>query len=332
MLVSLGRASARRAAALPPRRLAAALLPRADMVVSMRVSAWARSFAAAAATTTKKKTKAVTGGRAKPKAVAAKGAGAKKSTSKDVKKPKKKAAASAGAKKKKVARKAPKKKKKAVRLTAEEKKAMVVRALRKHSLLAEEPKLLPTNPWSQYIAETMKTTGGDFSGRVKEVRESYGRLGQTEMDRLSKQATVNREANKELVKKWIASQPPELIFEANDCRRRLAHTLKRRFAPIPDDRLPKRPIPSYLRFVAAKSEPGITNRSEFASQSRNFAQAWKGLNAAGKKPFEDAYQAEAEKYKVIAADHRRKARAYWQTRDDPRLFQAKSALTRALRA
>ena len=92
-------------------------------------------------------------------------------------------------------------------------------------------------------------------------------------------------ANKLAYKKWILSHTPDEILTANNARKSLGRLLKRprKFPPLHDERLVKRPMPSYMLFHKARSDTGDYKHMALQERVRLIAKEWRELGPTEKK-------------------------------------------------
>lgn len=107
---------------------------------------------------------------------------------------------------------------------------------------------------------------------------------------LNQTANENKVKNDAAYKAWVQTHTPLQIKEANNARIHLLREAKAKnvkklgpYRPIKDDRLPKKPTPSYAFFVADRvvsgDFKGLTKSESFALIGRE----WKALSAGERK-------------------------------------------------
>lgn len=98
--------------------------------------------------------------------------------------------------------------------------------------------------------------------------------------RLQDAADKNRLANEASYKAWVASHPPEDIDAANKARTFLRRVSPIHRTPIEDDRLPKRPVSSWILFSKARwASPTYTGMS-VKDATKMISSEWKEISAS----------------------------------------------------
>ncbi|KAI9800095.1 MAG: hypothetical protein M1825_004277 [Sarcosagium campestre] len=230
------------------------------------------------------------------KATTKKAGGAKKGgTTK--KKPKK----AAPKKKKRVAVKAkPKPKKKVLTekqkaLAATVKQRSELKALKDTALTA--PKRLPSTAFTVLVAELSRSASG-LQGAAASAR--YKSLSPDELEHYNHLANQNKASNSLAYKKWVESHTPTQIYLANNARK----TLKRRtahpgqYAPIKDDRQPKRPANAYARFFQDRFSSGDYRGMTVPEAAKLLGGEWKALSSSEKQPFVDQAAKDMTRFEV----------------------------------
>ncbi|KAJ4130725.1 hypothetical protein NW768_006263 [Fusarium equiseti] len=290
MLTSVGRVAARRVA---PTSVSAQLLCRQSAVAtalpirSFTTSTWSSSPAASdkkpakktttsTSTSTKKATGTTTATKSKSKATETK--------------PKDKAKAKPKAK---AAEEKPKKV-----VDPEKLKRLEIRELKKWAL-KDRPAQLPASTWLLYMFEQRGNhlgVGGVVQ-QAKEMAEKFRQLGTSEIDDLTRRASINREKNHENYKVWLEAHEPARVHLANKCRRRLAFLTGKPEKMISDERLPSRPQGSYSLYVT-EHHPGSSSTTSAAEQFKILAGEWKQLSSAEKARYEEKAAETSIKYKA----------------------------------
>jgi hypothetical protein len=291
MLTSVGRVAVRRVA---PTSVFAQLLCRQSAVAtalpirSFTTSTWSSSPTASdkkpakkttTSTSTKKTTGTTTATKSKSKATETK--------PKDKVKAKPKA---------KAAEEKPKKPKKVV--DPEKLKRLEIKELKKWAL-KDKPARLPASTWLLYTFEQRGNhlgVGGVVQ-QAKEMAEKFRQLDTSELDDLTRRASINREKNQENYKVWLEAHEPARVHLANKCRRRLGFLTGKPEKMISDERLPSRPQGSYSLYVT-EHHPGSSSTTSAAEQFKILAEEWKQLSSAEKARYEERAAETSIKYKA----------------------------------
>lgn len=293
MLSSIGRAAIRRGGASASfastnraaqifTLLRVNLFPTANESESKSRQAVALVRLYATATKTVVKTKTTRSTKAKPKTKA--------------KKPAKKPA-----KKKKIAKKTKAKKpKKSLRktkkvLTEDQKKRIQVRVLKEKALT--QPKKLPHTAWTVYLAEAMKGAGSITAGATAAAARYKG-LAPADLESLKLRGEANKVANEIAHKKWVETYTPEQIKSANNARLMLRRKTGKThaFPRIHDARLPKLPLHTWGQFSTERQRSGDFKGMPVSEAVKRIALEYKALSMAEKKPYEDRYKEDKQRY------------------------------------
>lgn len=294
MSSSIGRAAIRRLVSRPAavsNRVAAVsqLVARDQFSSSSINSTFARTFA----TRLVLHKQATTDGKAKA-TTAAKKTTASTTKKATAKKPATKKPAKAKAKKPAVKKPATKPKKP----TPEEKEKLLLKTLKKKSLLTEERRLkyLPANSWGVYMVENLKP-GVSPMLQMPDLSRSYKFLSTSELSRLQETAKANHLQNSAIFKAWVETNPPLAVREANSARGTLRKKFDLNVRDIKDDRQPEKPHPPYILFCKAKWASGDFANTPVVEASRQLGEQWKALSDKEKEPYEELYNADVHKYK-----------------------------------
>ncbi|KAI1423979.1 hypothetical protein F5Y12DRAFT_755002 [Xylaria sp. FL1777] len=310
MLFSIGRSATRRLAstALATSSTSSVVFRAANRVplkapgIYRRFPSTVRGYAAAARP--KKASASATAKKTTTKKPAKKSTAKTKTATKAKAKPKSKAKAKPKAKAKARAKAKPKakpKRKAAKRPISPERQAILERRALKRTALFTDPKLLPTQAWSIFVAEqTQGQASGNLTEKMNSVSQAYKALPSSELERLKSKAEQDKGTNATVYKRWVESHSVQEIYDANKARK----ALKRKFdipkgnvKIIHDERLPKRPGTAYTLFTKARWASGdYPGGVPLAETTSSIGREWKSLNAAQRKPYEDLWHSETEKY------------------------------------
>ncbi|EAW07831.1 HMG-box domain-containing protein [Aspergillus clavatus NRRL 1] len=168
----------------------------------------------------------------------------------------------------------------------------------------EPPKKLPEFAWN--LAVTMKIAEAKAKGlkgkeAFKEATQMAKSIGFDEnenvVQRVTAQAEANKAANEAAYNTWIKSFTPLQIKEANAARRRLAKLKNTRAYLLRDDRLVKRPLPAYMRYMMERTQEGDFKYMKVADIAARVAEEWKGLTGAEKEKYLKQAEIEREQYR-----------------------------------
>jgi hypothetical protein len=150
------------------------------------------------------------------------------------------------------------------------------------------PKYRQLNIWSVYIKEntTAKKDMGPVSQFIKQLAGDFKDLSSREREHYN--YLVNEYNAKSLreFQEWLNAHTPTQIKEANAVRTRLRKMLavkKRKYAPIKDDRLVKRPSSSFFQYHKERFNSGDFRGVTTMDASRDIAAEYKALSASEKK-------------------------------------------------
>jgi hypothetical protein len=114
------------------------------------------------------------------------------------------------------------------------------------------------------------------------------------LQRLDAQAAANREATKADRLAWVESEPIENIYLANLARRRIGRATGKRVHLITDHRIPKHPGNAFTLYIKARKDP--SDQRDVRDRIKALAVEWHNLPPAEKRPFEDRWAADSQKY------------------------------------
>lgn len=87
-----------------------------------------------------------------------------------------------------------------------------------------------------------------------------------------------------MFKKWLGTHTPDQIRLANNARTQLKRKYKKHgLAPIPDSRLPKRPIIARSFFLKDRYATGELKGIPFGDAAKLIAREWTALSASERK-------------------------------------------------
>lgn len=168
-----------------------------------------------------------------------------------------------------------------------------VKALKAEALL-DEPKYDPTSAW---LLTADRRTGVDIAEASKARSARYNNMSAGERQALQTQADANRRSNDTLRKQFIAKHTPYEVYRANLARAALTRIRKgpvpegrkqslvgrTKHSPLPDPRIPKRPLTGYMRFAEERRGAGELTGSGIAAQAKEATQQWNSLSPTEKK-------------------------------------------------
>ncbi|KAK0737617.1 hypothetical protein B0T21DRAFT_365677 [Apiosordaria backusii] len=292
MLSSIGLATARRVRVIGMRSVFSSLVRTSTRTVAV----CNRGFAAAASRSATKTATATT----TKKTTATKKPAAKKTTAAAPKKKaatttKKKATAKKAAPKKKVGRK-----KKAPEEVPEELKIYrKAKELRVKGLIKEQPTLLPATPWLVYLVKNADyQAGSTIIDASRALKTKFESLSDAEKQVFVDEAHANKVRNDATIISWATTYPVETIEAANRARSALRRLGRKSRSSIPDPRRPKGTRTAFSYYVTQRYQSGDFNGIPIRNVMPACASEWKTMSEAERKPFIDAYKADAARYKA----------------------------------
>ncbi|KAI9848126.1 MAG: hypothetical protein M1838_000651 [Thelocarpon superellum] len=158
-----------------------------------------------------------------------------------------------------------------------------------------EPKGLPASAWKVLVSEMAKETR---SLQGKEASARYKAFTPEELEHYNHLANQNRAANDAAYRKWLASHTPDQIQQANRARNLLRRRLNntRGYAPIKDERQPKRALSPYIRFFMERTNSGDLEHIEFGERAKLVSKEWKELGQSEKKKYHDLQATDLSRY------------------------------------
>ncbi|KAI1383193.1 uncharacterized protein F4822DRAFT_419589 [Hypoxylon trugodes] len=220
-------------------------------------------------------------------------------TTKTTKATKGKAKKTTRAKAKPRAKATPKRKKK--ELTPEKKAAVERRELRKTALFTE-PKPLPHTPWVIFVTEQTKdkhTQPSELREKMKQLGQTYHTLSSSELQRYADVAEQNKRNNSVAYKAWLESHKPQQISSAINARYQLKkkyNVPKGQIKTIHDDRLPKRPLTSYVLYAKARWASGDFANRPIIEATQAISHEWKSLSSTERQAYDDLAKASRDQY------------------------------------
>ncbi|KAH7042211.1 hypothetical protein B0J12DRAFT_579475, partial [Macrophomina phaseolina] len=167
-----------------------------------------------------------------------------------------------------------------------------------------EPKLQLATVFSIMLAEAAKK---EFEGKkgvqpnlgtiAKVVSQRYKNLSASEHKHYNRLANEAKAANEQTYKKWVKSYSPAEIKAANNARWLLRTKMPGYNKPqIQDERLVKQPATSYILFYKDRYASGAYDDVSFNELGKLASQEWKALNHSEKKKYNDAAEADKQRY------------------------------------
>ncbi|GAA5851048.1 hypothetical protein JCM8547_009163 [Rhodosporidiobolus lusitaniae] len=170
------------------------------------------------------------------------------------------------------------------------------------------PPKAPQNVWSLFFNDYLtqwKSSHPDakvvVADLTKEAQPVYRSLPEAERAALQARYDEQRREYPAILEAWQATLTPEMIKEENlvRARRRKLGLSTRKGLKLPLE--PKRPLTPFIVFskeVHAKGmdAPEFGGETDMLKQGTKLAEAWRAMSAEEKKPYEDAYAADRERY------------------------------------
>ncbi|GAA6030136.1 hypothetical protein JCM8097_009279 [Rhodosporidiobolus ruineniae] len=174
------------------------------------------------------------------------------------------------------------------------------------------PPKAPGNSWqiffADYLAEhkanVVPGTKVSLTELVKEATPKYQSLSEDDKAALKARAEEQKRDYPAILEAWKQTLTPEMIREENVVRanRRKLGLSKKRALKIEGE--PKRPITGFFRFSQELREQGdaFDGETDILKQSKIIAAKWRELPEEEKKPYNDAYAADKERYERERAE------------------------------
>jgi hypothetical protein len=150
------------------------------------------------------------------------------------------------------------------------------------------PKYRQLNIWSVYIKEntTAKKDMGPVSQFIKQLANDFKDLSSREKEHYNHLVNEYNAKSLREFQEWLNAHTPTQIKEANAVRSRLRklHAVKKRkYAPIKDDRLVKRPSSSFFQYHKERYNSGDFRGVSTLDASRDIAAEYRALSASERK-------------------------------------------------
>ncbi|KAK6828707.1 hypothetical protein RU639_003759 [Aspergillus parasiticus] len=189
-------------------------------------------------------------------------------------------------------------------LTEKQKEAKKTRELRDQikalkATALEAPKKLPERVANLSIIEKLqetRKTHNNTQEAFKAATELAKTISEEERARFAAVAESNRNSNESTYDQWIKSHTPLQIKEANLARSRLTKLTNKRYPPLRDDRLVKRPSSSYVFFFIERTGQGDFKHMAAKDIATRVAEEWKGLTESEKEKYHKLQLADTERY------------------------------------
>ncbi|KAB8222273.1 hypothetical protein BDV33DRAFT_168832 [Aspergillus novoparasiticus] len=189
-------------------------------------------------------------------------------------------------------------------LTEKQKEAKKTRELRDlikalKATALEAPKKLPERVANLSIIEKLqetRKTHNNTQEAFKAATELAKTISEEERARFAAVAESNRNSNESTYDQWIKSHTPLQIKEANLARNRLTKLTNKRYPPLRDDRLVKRPSSSYVFFFIERTGQGDFKHMAAKDIATRVAEEWKGLTESEKEKYHKLQLADTERY------------------------------------
>ncbi|KAE8394351.1 hypothetical protein BDV23DRAFT_147770 [Aspergillus alliaceus] len=161
------------------------------------------------------------------------------------------------------------------------------------------PQKLPERRWNltvmHKLPEAMKTHGNQTDA-FRAATELAKTISQEERERISALAVANKNANEAAYEEWIKSHSPLEIKEANLARIKLSKLTQKKYRPLRDDRLVKRPLGAFVIFYKERVEPGDFKHMSIRDINAQIREEWRGMTESEKEKYLQLQVADKERY------------------------------------
>ncbi|KAI5207522.1 hypothetical protein E4T39_01917 [Aureobasidium subglaciale] len=164
------------------------------------------------------------------------------------------------------------------------------------------PNYTPVNAWITYIQENAaaRNNGTRITAIIKELSEEYKAIDSRQKEHYNHLATEHNAKSLREFQEWLNNHTPAQIAEANAARKKLRHKLSssgRKYSPIKDHRLVKRPRGVYLTYHSERMASGDFRGIGVPQSAKDIGAEYNALSASEKKKYEQMAAEDMERYK-----------------------------------
>ncbi|KAM3419125.1 hypothetical protein BST61_g5073 [Cercospora zeina] len=171
----------------------------------------------------------------------------------------------------------------------------------KATALPDAPrKVLYTSAYKAYWAEAVRNSNGSrIQDQVKEVAAKWKQMSPADIEHYNHLQRTADEAAAAEHKRFIESHPADDIRLANLARtqlRRQFPSLRSKWAPLSDERRPKPPLSSFMKFNVDRQSSGDFTNIAFGERAKLIAKEWKALSQSEKDKYYRSYSQDRQQY------------------------------------